>query len=219
MITTSILALLGIVLVIVLWQMMRSPKASGSGAPSPSTTGAVSVGTSSPAADLWSAKAGDVVSISGAAADFSDLDFPVDQRSAFEGMNRRWIGLAGDYRGRRVSLEISRAAGTEIIGFLDEQRLTLPDIALTEDGLADMDARQDPSATVQYAGARWQYESSRELSFYENEQGDSRGLYRWRFVEQGGARLIIVDKYEGEPFDVRLARKLRPDDITVYRSA
>jgi hypothetical protein len=31
--------------------------------------------------------------------------------------------------------------------------------------------------------------------------------------------MLRIEKWEGEPFDVRLARKLNPQDITVYRAA
>jgi Domain of unknown function (DUF4178) len=212
LITTTILVLLGIVLAFVLWQMMRGPKSSGAAVtvlPSPAT----------PVVELWTAKVGDVISIPGAAEDFSDLDFTVDQRNAYEGANRRWIDLGGDFRGRRVYLEVSRASGTEIMGLLDPRRLTLPEVGLTEDQLADLDSRQDPSASIQFEGKTWQYESSRELAHFENEGEQPKGLYRWLFAERGGSRLLCVEKWEGEPFDVRLARKLNAQDITVYRAA
>ena len=212
MITTTILVLLGLVLAFVLWQMMRGPKSSGAkvtALPTPAT----------PAVELWTAKVGDVISITGAAEDFSDLDFTIDQRNAYEGMNRRWIDLGGEFRGRRVYLEVSRASGTQIMGLLDARRLTLPEAGLTEDQLADLDSRQDPSASIQFEGKTWQYESSRELAHFENEGEQPKGVYRWLFAERGGSRLLCVEKWEGEPFDVRLARKLNPHDITVYRAA
>ena len=217
MITNTILVLLGICLAFVLWQMLRRPKSSGA-----KVTALPSAGTSAVAgsgAELWNAKVGDVVSIQGAAEDFSDLDFTVGERNAYEGMNRRWIDLGGDFRGRRVHLEISRASGTEIMGLLEPRRLTLPEAGLTEDQLADLDARQDASASIQFEGKPWQYESSHELAYFESEGQEPKGMYRWLFAERGGPRLLCVEKWEGEPFNVRLARKLNPQDITVYRAA
>src|SRR5688572_5980821 len=79
------------------------------------------------AGELWTAKIGDVIPIHGAAEDFSDLDFTVDQRNAYEGASRRWIDLSGEFRGRRVYVEVSRASGVEIMGLLDSRRLTLAD--------------------------------------------------------------------------------------------
>jgi len=103
------------------------------------------------------------------------------------------------------------------MGILDQRRLTLPDLGLTEDQLADQDSRQDPSAFIQFEGKRWHYTSSRELSYCENE-GETKGLYRWLFTEKDGLRMLCVEKWEGEPFQVQLAQKLNPQDITVYRA-
>ncbi|MBI4906689.1 MAG: hypothetical protein HY820_23880 [Acidobacteria bacterium] len=212
MITTTILVVLGIALVFVVWQMMRNPKKPrGEVTPMPPVA---AIGAS---VDLWNAQPGDVVSIHGAAEDFSDLDFTVNQRNAYQAAGRRWIGLAGDFRGRPVFLEVNRAATMEVMGILDPTQFTLPDVGLTEERLADFDSRQDSSAFVEFLGKRWQFKSSRELAYFENE-GEARGLYRWLFSEKGGARMLCVEKCEGEPFQIQLAQNLNAQDITVYRA-
>jgi hypothetical protein len=30
--------------------------------------------------------------------------------------------------------------------------------------------------------------------------------------------VLCIEKWEGEPFDVRVAQRLKPEDITVYRA-
>lgn len=217
MITTFILAVLGVLLLFVLWQMMRK-EPSGATAAIPASKAPIATGALPSGGDLWTAKIGDVVSLHGAAEDFSDLDFTVDQRGAYESKDRRWVGLGGDFRGRRVYVEISRVGGTQVMGILEPRRLTLPELGLTEDLLADMDSRQDPSRFIQFDEKKWYYDSSRELAYYEAEGTEARGVYRWLFAEQNGSRLLCIEKWEGEPFDVRLARKLDPQDITVYRA-
>ena len=216
MITTIILVILGIALVFVVWQMLRTPKQPRATVTAMPSTAAIDAG-SAPGVDLWNAQPGDVVSIHGAAEDFSDLDFTVGQRSAYEAASRRWIGLSGDFRGRPIFLEVNRAAAMEVIGILDARRFTLADLGLTEDRLADLDSRQDSSAFIEFDGKRWQYSSSRELTYFENE-GEAAGLYRWLFSEKDGSRMLCVEKWEGEPFEIQLARKLNPQDITVYRA-
>ena len=217
MITATILAILGVCLVAVFWQMFRSP----AHALPPGTPAAPrQVPAANPIdIDPWDARKGDIISISGAAEDYSDIDFPIDRRSAYEATNHRWTDLSGDFRGRRVYLEIYRFPQPDLIGILDGRKLTLAEVGLTEDKLAEMDAKQDPSASIQYEGKQWNYESSREIGYFENETGDGEGLYRWIFREQGGARLLCVEKWEGEPFEVRIARRLNAQDITVYRAA
>ena len=217
MITTALLVFLGALLGVVLWQMFRSPggaKARVAQMPDP----APALEQAS-AVELKNARAGDVISIHGAAEDFSDLDFTVDRRSAYQSGAKRWIDLSGEFRGRRVYLEVYPGATPEIMAVVDAAKLTLPDVSVTEEMLAALDSRQDPSAYLTWEGKRWQYESSREIGYFENEAGEGEGLYRWLFHETGGSRLLCFEKWEGEPFDVRIARRLNPQDITVFRAS
>jgi len=212
-ITTTLLLLLGAVLVLVLWKMFK-PAGDGKTA----SPGTPAEPTMSAAPELAQARPGDVISIPGGAEDFSDLDFTVDRRSAYERLNRRWTDLSGEFRGRRVYLEV-QPGDTEVIGILDGRKLTLPEVGATEDQLAGIDAQQDQAAYLQFEGKLWQYVSSSELGYYENETGQGEGLYRWTFRETGGDRLLVIEKWEGEPFDVRIARRLNARDLTVYRAA
>ena len=136
--------------------------------------------------DPWDARKGDVVSITGAAEDYSDLDFPVDRRSAYESGNRRWVDLSGEFRGRRVYLEVYRYPTKEYLGITDAKKLTLVDVGLNEDRLKELDQQQDQTQFIEYEGKRWYYDSSRELGYFENETGEGEGLYRWLFREQDG---------------------------------
>ena len=205
MITTSLLVILGTALAAVLWAMFRIPNKRRQLEPAPPTE-----------VDPWDAKPGDVVSISGGAEDFSDLDFPVDRRSSYQTSTHRWVDLSGEFRGTRVYLEVYRHPQPDLIGILSARKLTLADIGATEDDLADIDSRQDPSAFVEFEGKRWQWESSREIRYFENDLGDGEGLYRWLFREPGGSRLLCVEKWEDEPFEIRIARRLNAPDVTVY---
>jgi hypothetical protein len=219
MITVIVLGILGVALGAVLWAMFRAPAgARPSVQPFPPVIKAPAA-KQLDSADPWDAKPGDVISILGAAEDFSDLDFPVDRRSACESGKSRWVDLSGEFRGRRVYLEVYRHPTEDFLGLLDERKLSLPEIGITEDQLADMDTRQDPSACIEFEGKKWNFESSREIGYLENEAGAPEGLYRWLFREQGVPRLLCVEKWAGEPFDIRIARRLNKPDITVYRAA
>ena len=214
MITTTILAILGLLLLVVLWMMMRAP--SGKAISAPARQPQLPTRT-----DLHPSEArkGDVISIHGAATDFSDLDFTIDERDAFESNGRRWVNLTGEFRGDRVYLEVQPKPSTEVVGILDPRKLSLADVQLTEQRLIDLDKLQDPNQSITFDGKTWNYESSRELGFFEHELGEGEGLYRWLFDEQNGDRLLCVEKWEGEPFDVRIARRLNIRDIVVYPAA
>jgi hypothetical protein len=217
MITAIVLVILGIALIAVLRAMLRGGRTS-TGAPA-ARPAVPAPQTSGVDVDLWNARPGDVVSIRGGAEDYSDLDFTVDRRSAYESNNHRWVDLSGDFRGRRVYLEVQHKTDPEALGILDGRKLTIADLHLTEQQLTDYDARQDPNATLEFEGKKWQYESSREVGYFENETGEGEGLYRWLFREQGGPRVLCIEKWEGEPFDVRIARRVSVQEITVYRAA
>jgi hypothetical protein len=214
-ITNFLLIILGGLLAVVLWQMFRKPAASKARVaeiPQPTIP-------SGSAVDLGLARSGDVVSIHAAAEDFSDLDFTVDRRSAYESGPNRWIELSGEFRGRRVYVEVYPGRAAEIIGMLDGRTLATADVGTTEDELAAMDERQDTSAGLTWGGKRWRYESSREIGYFENEAGAGEGFYRWMFRSPDGQELLCIEKWEGDPFQVRFARRLNAHDVTVYRAA
>lgn len=214
MLTSILLGALGLLLLVVLWQMFKggASKKQVPAGPLP----AVGPGT---AVDLPNARPGDVVSIHGAAADFSDVDFTVDRRGAYQSGPNKWVDLSGEYRGNRVYLEVSPGRVAEIMAILDPRRMTVADVGVTEDQLIDLDRRQDPSQFLTFEGKRWHFDSSREIGYFENETGEGEGLYRWLFRESGGDRLLCIEKWEGDPFDVRVARRINGQDITIYRAA
>lgn len=215
MVTATLLGFLALLLLVVLWQIFKG----GAGkAPIPNAAPAALAGPGT-AVDLPDARRGDVVSIEGAGADFSDVDFTVDRRSAYQSGPNKWIDLSGLYRGDRVYLEVYPGREAEIIGILDPRKLTIAEVGVTEDQLADLDSRQDPSQFLAFEGKRWNYVSSREIGYFENETGEGEGMYRWTFRDSGGERLLVIEKWEGEPFDVRLARRIKGEDITIYRAA
>jgi hypothetical protein len=214
MITATLLLILGSALAVVLWAMFRTTSPAKVGGAQPMRQ----VPASNPIdIDPWDAQPGDVISVSGAAADYSDVDLAVDRRSTYQSNARRWVDLSGEFRGVRMYIEVYRHPQPDLIGILDDRKLTLSDIGTTEDMLADIDSRQDPSATVDFDRKKWNWESSREIRYFENDLGDGEGLYRWLFREPDGNKLICVEKWEGEPFDIRVAQRLNPRDVTVYR--
>jgi hypothetical protein len=213
MITVTVLAILAVALIAVLVAMFRPPARKAAhplAPPAPPLPG--------PDVELWNARRGDVVSIRGAADDFSDVDFTIDRRSAYESNNHRWIDLSGQFRGQRVYLEVHRSE-PEAMAILDPRKLTLPDLHVSEEQLAEIDSRQDPTSTLEFEDKKWRYESSREIGYFENETGEGEGLYRWIFREDGGLRMLCIEKWQGEPFDIRIARRVNIQDTTVYRAA
>ncbi len=167
---------------------------------------------------ITEARVGDTLSVSGAAVDFSDIDFTVDRLDGYEAGNRRWIELSGMWRDRRVYLEVHNEDTTGVLGNFDGRRITLDELGLGEDDLAQIDQRQNPADFFDYDGKFWLYRFSREIGMFRAGDTLGRGFYCWQFQEQDAKRFLSVRKSEGEPFTASLWVNVEPADITVFRS-
>jgi hypothetical protein len=138
------------------------------------------------------ARVGDAISVSGAAPDFSDLDFTVD-------------------------LEIHNDDGMRVLGNFDGRNVTLDELGLSEDDLGQLDQRQNPSDFFDYDGKFWLYRFSREVGLFTWGSTSGRGFYCWQFQEQDSKRFMSIRKFEGDPFAAAIWKQLDPAEITVYR--
>ncbi len=163
------------------------------------------------------ARVGDTLSVAGAAEDFSDLDFTVDRRDGYEAGSRQWFELSGSWRDRRVYLEVHDGEITEVFGNFDGRRLTLDELGLSEQDLADMDQRQNPADFFDYAGKFWLYRFSREIGVFHSANTTGQGFYCWQFQEQDAKRFLSIRKFAGEPFTAMIWTVVEPGDVTVYR--
>jgi hypothetical protein len=163
------------------------------------------------------ARVGDVLSVTGAGADFSDVDFTVDRVEQYESGSRRFIALSGMWRDRRVYLEVHNEDTVEVYGNFDGRHLTLDEFGLTEDDMAEIDRRQNPSDFVDFEDKFWLYRFSREMGVFSEGRDTGRGYYGWEFQEQGGKRRLTFRKFAGEPFATSIWIIVEPADITVLR--
>jgi hypothetical protein len=167
---------------------------------------------------ITAARLGDALSVAGAGPDFSDLDFTVNRCDHLEAGSRRWLELSGDWRDRRVYLEVHNDVSPEVFGNFDGRKITLDELGLAEDDLAQLDSRQNSSDFFDYDGKFWLYRFSREMGVFSDGKDTGQGFYAWQFQEQDGKRFLNIRKYEGEPFAAAIWIKIEPADITVYRS-
>jgi hypothetical protein len=168
---------------------------------------------------ITDARVGDTLSVTGAAEDFSDLDFTVDRLDSYEAGSRRWTELSGSWRDRRVYLEVHNEDTAEVFGNFDGRKLTLDELGVSEDDLGAMDERQNPADFFDYDGKFWLYRSSREAGVFSGGNATGRGFYCWQFQEQSGKRFLSIRKFEGEPFMGSIWTRIEPADISVFRGA
>ncbi len=168
---------------------------------------------------ITDARIGDTLSVSGAADDFSDLDFTVDRKEQYEAGSRTWVALSGTWRDRRVYLEVHNDDTVQVLGNFDGRRLTIDEIGVSEQDLADLDARQNPADFFDWEEKFWLFRSSREMGVFTDGRDTGRGFYGWLFAEQDGKRFMSVRKFEGETFAVSIWVTVEPNDVTVFRGA
>ena len=205
MATFATLVVLGLLLGVVLMQLFKKQ-------PAPVA----------PAADLANlkvtdARAGDAISISGAGDNYTDLDFTADRMTQIDAGSRRWFEVSGPYLERRVALRVGGDDEVEVFLHSDSRKLTLDDVGLAEEDLAEMDERQNTSDSFEFDNKVWLYRLSREASSSRSDQAAPANFYYWEFTEQAGKGLIGIRKAEGEPFAVTLYTGLLPSDVTIYR--
>jgi hypothetical protein len=164
------------------------------------------------------ARVGDNISISGAGDNFGDLDFTVDHGNRYEAGEKQWFDVSGKHGERRVALEVrSEDDELDVRGFLDGRKLTLEDLGVSEEDLAEMDKRQNTADNFEFDGKNWYYRLSREMGAFHDGDTQGAGFYGWEFIEESGQRYLSVRKREGEPFSAAVAVKLNPADVTVFR--
>ena len=205
MFTFVTLAVLGLLLGIVLMQLFKRQ-------PTPAA----------PAADLANlkvtdARAGDAISISGAGDNYTDLDFTADRLTNYDAGTRRWFEVSGPYLERRAALRVGGDEEVEVYLHSGARKLTLEDVGLAEEELAEMDERQNTADSFEFDGKVWLYRLSREVRATRGDQAVPAGFYYWEFLEQAGKGMIAVRKAEGEPFPVTLYLGIAPSDVTIYR--
>jgi hypothetical protein len=206
MITYTIEALLGVLLVVVLMNLFKKQ------APPPPA----------PVEDLANlkpseARVGDALSVSGVGDSMSDLDFIVERSTWFQSAAKRWLELSGPYKTRRVALRVDFGDDLETSVQIDPRKLTIEDLGLSEDDLAQMDERQNTADSFEFDGKVWLYLLSRETQMTRSDQPPPVGFYYWEFREQDGAGRIAIRKLQGDPFAVTLYTGVPTGDVTVYR--
>jgi len=165
------------------------------------------------------ARTGDVNSISGVGQDFKDLDFTADRTTRYQAGARRWFEVAGPYMERRVALRVSGDEEVEAHLAADPRKVSLEDLGLAEEDLAEMDQRQNTADSFQFDNKVWLYRLSREVQAFRDDQAQPAGYYYWEFEEQDGKGLIAIRKPEGEPFAVTRYDGIPAGDVTIYRPA
>jgi hypothetical protein len=147
----------------------------------------------------------------------TDLDFNIDRSTWFHAGARNWFEVSGPYRERRVSMRVVNEDEIECAIANDPRKLTIADLGVSEDDLAQMDERQNPGDTFEFDGVMWMYRQSADANSKRDDQPQQASFYYWEFREENGKRLLAIRKPQGEPFQVTMYHGVPVADVTVYR--
>ena len=167
---------------------------------------------------LRDARPGDEISVHAAGDEYDDLQFTSDRRNRYESGNETWYELSGIYRGRRVYVEYWDDDGLQVVATTNTSGLRLEDLGIEEADLIRMDEEQKKSNSIRWDGHRWTYQSSYEIGYFEDGVGEGEGYYCWEFECDDQQRILSVEKWEGEPFEIVLSHKVHAEDVKVFRS-
>lgn len=208
MLTITIEVILGILLVLVLMNLFKKRPAA-----KPPATMPRDLANLKPT----DARTGDVISIAGAGDNMTDLDFTADRSTWYHAGSRNWFEIAGPYRERRIAMRVVNEDDVEVSIANDPRKLTLAELGLSEDDLAQMDERQNPADSFEFDNAIWLYRQSADANAKRDDQPQQSAFYYWEFREENGKRLLAVRKPQGEPFLVTMYTGVPAADVTVYR--
>jgi hypothetical protein len=147
----------------------------------------------------------------------TDLDFTADRTVWYHAGGRNWFEVSGPYHERRVAMRVVNEDEIEVYMNVDPRKLTLAELGVSEDDLAEMDERQNPADSFEFDGVVWLYRQSADASAKRDDQPQPAQFYYWEFREENGKRLIAVRKPQGEPFAVAMYEGVPAGDVTVYR--
>jgi len=209
-ITFTLTGILVALLVVVLMKLFKTPNA-----PAPAKAPVEDLANLTPA----QARAGDVISISGAGDNMTDLDFTSDRCTWFQAGQHNWFELSGPYHERRVAMRVDTSGDQPVRIATDAKQATLEDLGLSEEDLAQMDERQNTGDDFDFDGKNWNYRLSREVQSTRSDQPQPVGFYCWEFQERNGNGLLQLRKEQAEPFAVTRYKGIPAGDVTIYRGA
>lgn len=150
------------------------------------------------------------------AGDVGDLRFTVEKIHRYVSGDDEWFEVSGSYNGREVFVE-QHNHGAVLVN-LSPSTPSLNELGLSEDDLVRMDESRNPSETFSYDGTEWHYRESQEIGWFNDGNPEAEGYYNWDFADSTGERLLSVEKWEGEPFEIILSRVFPADAVQVTGS-
>ena len=166
---------------------------------------------------IRSARAGDVVTISGLGLEYEDSYFFIERRHRYTTGPDSWYELECADGDTRVWVEWTDGYNLSVSATGNPDPSGLDSIGLTEDDLIELDEQHSIDNFINVGGQDYRYRNSAEVSFYKDCSGPGEPFYHWDFLSDDGLRILSITKWEGRPFEVVFSEVLSPDSVTLYQ--
>ncbi|MFC1850689.1 DUF4178 domain-containing protein [candidate division CSSED10-310 bacterium] len=161
---------------------------------------------------------GGVLTISGFSDDFQDLDFVVEKVNRYERGSSKWYELTGTHQDKKLFIEWEYDDGEFFITATSSKKgFRLSKLGLKEEDLVKFDEDQSQENSFERDGEKFYFEQSGEVVFYEDNRGPGEGFYAWNFKNEDETRVLTVEKWEGDPFEVFEGKVIDHSSIEIFK--
>lgn len=137
-------------------------------------------------------------------------DMQITARHLYDEGGFQWVELEGDSAGGKVWLDVCR--DDELETSVTLERLTLADIGLSEEDVAQLDA----SSKLSYGGRQFSFGEKGQASFRPNgDASKAQQVAYWDFEGDDDKHDLGIESWEGES-RVYLTQRLDPARIRIY---
>lgn len=166
---------------------------------------------------IQSARAGDVVVVSGFAPALEDAYFVIEKRSRYQSPVGQWYELVAADGEWQVGIEWSDFDGLYIAITEQGNPVGLAALNLSDEDMANLDAEHSIDNFVTYEETEYFYRNSYEATYFADETGSGDKFYLWEFSTNDGTKNLSVVKAEDTPFEVYFSQVIDPKSVSVYR--
>lgn len=169
---------------------------------------------------IKNAEPGDFVqieAISEMSLDYKEIVFEVRHVHKYDCYGDIWYEITGSVGDQPYRLEWYEDDGLHVTGNNQKNALTLNDVGITEDQLAEMDEDGSEENYIDYNGMRYYYSTSDEVLFYKDNGEEGEAFFMWELTSEDKKRLLSVEKWEGEPFELYHSYVLDPAHVSIVK--
>ncbi|MFB6306051.1 MAG: DUF4178 domain-containing protein [Flavobacteriales bacterium] len=146
--------------------------------------------------------------------DLEEFDANIIGKHVYRCGNDEWFELEGESESGKVWIEVEE--DDELLIAVTRNKMKLKDISVSKEDLDKIDEMEE--GQVEYNGEKYHYDDSNEAEFLRyGDENDSKRLYYWDFETENEQKVLSVEKWGKNDYEVYQANYIEPSQITVYK--